>query len=130
MKYATQIKQQKTEIKKMNAKLYKKIESLSPRSAWRKGVQSYALEMVESAEIELTRENARETLLNGARNWKEASQGGCFDIYDFDIAERLCSPSGLKRKKGGDLQPNSHETWLDVQARALNQACILIVRNI
>ena len=113
-----------------NENLYNKIESLNPCSAWKKGVKSYALEMVEGAEVELTKENAKETLLNGARDWKHASLGGCFDVYDCDIAERLCSPSELKRKKGGDLQPNSRETWLDVQARALCQACRLIVRNI
>lgn len=29
----------------------------------------------------------------------------------------------LKRKHGGTYEPNSRETWLDVQARALYQAC-------
>ena len=29
----------------------------------------------------------------------------------------------LKRKHGGAYEPNSRETWLDVQARALYQAC-------
>lgn len=31
--------------------------------------------------------------------------------------------SELKRKHGGMYEPNSRETWLDVQARALYQAC-------
>lgn len=61
-------------------------------------------------------------MMNGAKNWKEYSYGGCALIYDKDIAETLCTPSELKRKRGGELQPNSTETWLDVQARALYQA--------
>ena len=111
-----------------NLSLYKKIESIKPRSAWKRGVKSYALELVESAEVELTPENVKATLLNGAKDWREYSYGGCSSIYDYDIAERLCTPSELKKKKGGELQPNTRETWLDVQARALFQAFNLINR--
>jgi hypothetical protein len=113
-----------------NLSLYNKIESIKTRSAWRRGVKSYALELVESAEIELTMENVKSELLNGAQDWKQYSYGGCADIYDADIAEQLCTPSELKRKRGGDLQPNSRESWLDVQARALFQAFNLIRRSI
>jgi hypothetical protein len=113
-----------------NISLYNKIESFKSRSAWGRGVQSYALELVESAEIELTPDNVKAVLLNGARDWKEYSFGGCADIYDSDIAERLCSPSELKKKKGGDLQPSSRETWLDVQARALFQSFNLVRRSL
>lgn len=70
----------------------------------------------------------RKALLNGADNWRQYSYGGCALIYDSDIAETLCSPSELKKVKGGDRQPNSRESWLDVQARALYQAERLIVR--
>jgi len=112
-----------------NQSLYNKIKSLQFRSAWRRGVHSYALEMVEGAEIELTAENVKAELLNGAQNWKQYSEGGCALIYDGDIAERLCSPSELKKKKGGDLQPNSRENWIDVQSRALFQAFNLIRRS-
>jgi hypothetical protein len=110
----------------MNTELYSKVEKLKRASAWKRGVKEYALEMIESAEIELTLENAKQTLLNGAKDWSQYSFGGCALIYDADIAERLCSPSELERKSGGDLQPNSRESWLDVQARALKQACNLI----
>jgi hypothetical protein len=113
-----------------NISLYNKIESIKPRSAWGRGVQSYALEMVEGAEIELTTENVKAELLNGAQDWKQYSYGGCADIYYAAIAERLCTPSELKRKRGGDLQPNTRENWLDVQARALFQAFNLIRRSI
>ena len=112
-----------------NISLYNKIESFKSRSAWGRGVKTYALELVESAEIELTAENVKAVLLNGAGDWSKYSFGGCADIYDWEIAERLCSPSELKKKKGGDLQPNSRETWLDVQARALHQACQMVLRS-
>ena len=113
-----------------NLSLYNKIESKKTRSAWGRGVKSYALELVESAEIELNRDNVKDVLLNGAEDWSKYSFGGCADIYDSDIATRLCTPSELKKKKGGDLQPNSRETWLDVQARALFQSFNLIRRSL
>jgi hypothetical protein len=112
----------------MNTNLTNKLNATKARSAWERGVKDYALELVESAEVELTPENLKTTLLNGARDWSQYSYGGCSAIYDADIAERLCSPSELKKKKGGDLQPNTRETWLDVQARALFQAFNLINR--
>ena len=90
-------------------------------SVWRRGVIAYALEMVESAESELEKE-----LLNGARNWKEFSEGGCALIYDGEIADRLCSFSEYRKTREGQRAPNSRETWLDVQARALGQAATLI----
>ena len=113
-----------------NEELYKKIEGAPVKSAWAKGVKEYALELIEGAEIELTRDNARTVLLNGAENWREYSWGGCSLIYDLDIAERLCTPSELKKKKGGELKPNQQEEWLDVQARALRQAFLVIRSNL
>ena len=103
------------------------INGLPARSAWRKGVISYALELLDNL-AELTPDDladpkaVRRGLLNGADNWQQYSYGGSALIYDGDIAERLCNPSELKRCKGGDRNPNSRETWLDVQARALTQA--------
>ena len=114
----------------MNKELYEKIEQINARSARMRGVKEQALEMVEQAEVKLTRENAKEVLLNGALNWSDYSYGGNALIYDEDIAERYCSPSELKKKGGGRLQPNSRETWLDLQARALEQAYSMIRRNI
>ena len=114
----------------MNTTLTNKLNATKAVSAWKNGVKDYAIELVESAEIELTPENAKDTLLNGAKDWAQYSFGGCSSIYDADIAERLCTPSELKRKKGGDLQPSTRETWLDVQARAIFQAFNLIMRNL
>lgn len=100
------------------------------RSAWSRGVQAYAVELVEglddgadlSNEVMLAKE-----LLNGAQSWAQYSEGGCALCYNADIAERLCPPSAVKRTKWGMRDPNCRETWIDVQARALWQAHRLIV---
>ena len=105
-----------------NSEIHARISATAPRSAWDKGIKTYALELVESLEDDFT----PCALLNGARNWSEFSYGGSALIYDADIAERLCCPSELKRNKGGDLPPNLNESWLDCQARALFQADLLI----
>lgn len=96
------------------------------KSAWTKGVELYAQELLESIEGKPV---SKEALLNGAKDWSEYSKGGCALIYDADIAERLCTASELKRKKGGDMPPNSQESWLDVQARALFQAARIVLQG-
>ena len=101
------------------------------RSAWDKGVTLYALELVEELEERATHEGrnpepgkeCREWMLNGARNWDQYSWGGSSLIYNEDIAERLCTPSELKKTRNGERKPNRNEEWLDTQARALHQAC-------
>lgn len=114
--------------------LIKRIEGTLARSAWAKGVKDYAVMILERLEVEdITQEDIKAgILLNGAENWGQYSYGGCALIYDGDIAKRLCSPSELKRvtRKDGALRDKAHsrENWLDVQARALFQANILINR--
>jgi len=101
------------------------------RSAWDRGVHAYAVELVESLDdsADLSNENLlNKALLNGADSWQQYSEGGCALVYDSDIAERVCSPSELKRCKGGERQPNARETWLECQARALSQAGFLVRR--
>ena len=107
----------------------RQIVSAQPeRSAWGRGAKEYALEMVDNLEeydhgkvpadyIEL-----KKMALNGARDWYQASEGGSWLITDEEIAERLCSPSELRKTANGRRQPSSRETWLDVQARALDAA--------
>lgn len=99
----------------------KELESRKNRSAWEKGVNEYALELIENIDDNET--PTEEMLLDGARTWSQFSWGGCSLIYNEDIAERLCCPSELKRTRNGERKPNSREEWLDTQARALNQAC-------
>ena len=105
----------------------KTIEEKKTRSAWQKGVKEYALELLEHCkenDLEITKEN----MLNDARDWKEYSYGGSALIYDYDIAERLCTLSELKRNREGEYPPNKTETWLECQARALYQACNMVIR--
>ena len=107
-------------LNKLNTR-YKKA-----RSAWERGVILYAIDFLNGLEEsdELTKEN----LLNGARDWKEYSEGGCSLIYDKYICLRLCAPWEMRRTHYGVLPPNKSETWLDVQARALYQAAAMLVR--
>lgn len=53
--------------------------------------------------------------------------GGCYLIYNSDIAKMFCTPSELKKTHNGERKPNKNEEWLDVQARALNQAARMII---
>ena len=95
------------------------------RSAWSRGVHAYAVELVEGLDSSADLGNEvmlQKALLNGASSWAHYSEGGAALCYDADIAERLCSPSELKRLKWGMRAPNSRENWIDVQARALWQA--------
>ena len=113
---------------KTNTEMTAIITAMPARSAWRRGVKEYAIEMVCNAEgppLSAANDLNRE-LLNGAANWREYSYGGCALIYDGEIAERLCSPSEYRKTREGQRAPNSRETWLDVQARALGQAATLI----
>lgn len=122
-------------------KLYQSIESEKQRSAWDKGVTQYALELVEQLgeqinggyfeELDLTEpKKVRVALLNGATDWSQYSWGGSALIYNGDIAERLCSPSELKKTRNGERRPNSREEWLDTQARALFQAANRVCRHL
>lgn len=120
------------------ARIREIIEYTKRRSAWDKGVKMYALELLENYSEML--DYAKETgdyaprflesvLLNGANDWLAYSEGGLSLVYDKDIAERLCSPSELKRKtsrNGGALKPSQDETWLQAQGRALAQAWRLL----
>jgi hypothetical protein len=123
----TKPNQTKLNKKKMKTKqeLIAAIEAVQTRGAWRTAVKTYALELLENVEGEFSAAK----LLNGAENWDAYSYGGSALIYDADIAERVCSPSEFKRKKGGELAPNARESWLDCQARALSQAARLIARH-
>ena len=105
-----------------------KLHTMPVRSAWDRGVKAYAedlLEHLEENDLEPTLEN----MLNGADDWSQWAYGGSGLIYDYDIAKRLCTPSEFKRRKEGALNPNSGETWLDCEARAVSQAARYILRK-
>jgi hypothetical protein len=101
------------------------------RGAWNKAVTLYALDLLEDIQwgandverLPIDGAELERWALNGASCWEQYSNGGCSICYNADIAARVCTPSELKRKHSGMYEPNSRETWLDVQARALYQAC-------
>ena len=97
------------------------------RSVWDRGVQAAAYDIVEELDglddLPVGYNELTAALLNGASDWDAYSWGGCALIYDEQIAERYCTPSELKRTRNGERRPNGREEWLDVQARALRQAC-------
>jgi len=111
------------------------------RSAWDKGLADYIDDFVDTIIYDLAHNyvdpevdfsnyrTMQKYLLNGARDWQEFSEGGCSLVYDEDIARRLCSPSEFKRCYG-KYGPNSRESWIDVQARALRQASQILLCSI
>lgn len=112
------------------------LETRKDRSAWDKGITIYALELLEEYAERAAYEGRqaantaefKEWLKNGASDWDQYSWGGSSLIYNSDIAERLCCPSELKKTRNGERRPNSHEEWLDTQARALRQAAGRLTR--
>jgi hypothetical protein len=115
------------------------IEARKERSAWNKGVKVYAFEMLESFEewSKYNEENGESvpelderTALNGASNWSVWAYGGCGLCYDYAIAERLCTPSELKKLRGGARVPAGAATWCDIEARAAWQAWRMIAEAV
>lgn len=111
--------------------IYNDILSRKFRSAWERGVAQYALELLHDLSDNGEEEYCgspydHRALLNGASCWQQYSYGGYALIFDHSIAERLCSPSELRRTNYGKRNPNSRENWIDCQARALRQAEMLI----
>lgn len=128
----------RAKAEKLVEAIAEKVEQTKTRSAWDRGVKAYALEMLGEMAFNAkhgyldmdafsNRKTLREALLNGASDWAQYSWGGSALIYDGDIAERLCTPSELKKTHGGERKPNASEEWLDTQARALGQAAGLIL---
>ena len=107
----------------------------NPKSKWNKGVLEYAFSLIidvaeNTKNKDLTREERRKEILNGADNRKQYSRWWMALIYNQDIAYKLCTPSELKKTKNWLLKPNKQEERLDTQARALYQAEQLIARAI
>lgn len=99
------------------------------RGTWDNAVNAYAVELVESLDDwdkqPESVEELREMLLNGAPDWSAYSWGGSSLVYNWDIAERLCTPSELRRltRKNGTLNDSPRGVHLlEHQARALRQA--------
>lgn len=115
--------------------LYQIIEASPARSAWSRGVRSYALDIIDDI-TEFVKFNlsngyelpliSEDCALNGAGDWDCYAAGGCGAalIWADEIAERLCTPSELRiyQKRGGDT--------IGWQGRALFQAWRLIAENL
>ena len=105
-------------MQKRIADIKKDISAHSARSAWDKGVKGYAVEMFDDYldRLHITDDSVRigkvaeADLLNGAQNWEQYSYGGCAEVYDGDICERLCTESEKKKTHGGEL-PLMGEDW-------------------
>lgn len=122
------------------------IAATKTRSQWSKGVKEYAEEILESVEERAEYEGREpeteseliDYMLNGAKDyskprdifaaWKVYSHGGSSLIYNGDICARLATISEQKRTRNGEKDPNSRESWLDCQGRALFQAGEMIRR--
>lgn len=114
------------------------LNKMHQRSTWCKGVNEYAQGLVDGLEEDmdggwismedLQPGKIEKILLNGARDWKQYSWGahGAGLVRDCEIAQRLCTKAELKRTRDGERNPNGKEAWLDVQARALEQAAIRV----
>ena len=122
----------KTKFQTIQSKIETKA---SERSAWARGVKDYAIELMENLEnnpslIDEFNDGMpirEKDLLSGASDWVKYSYGGCSCIYNQDIAKRLCTPSELKKTHQGKRNPNAREDWMQCQARALEQACRLVL---
>ena len=117
------------------AEIREAIKERKARSAWDRGVREYMLDFLDHVKDDRRLDENDEVapvsvkeLLNGAKDWEQYSYGGCSLVYNGDICERLCPPSFQKKKKNGELPPNSMETWLDVQALALVSASDALIR--
>lgn len=118
-----------TKTPKTYSEIYNFLTQEKQRSAWARGVNNIALNIVSEILEEYDGSDALHFyhVDDFARHFygvslREAVDGGCFLIYDYDIAENFCTPSELIRVKNGEHNPNSRETWLDVMYRGAYQA--------
>lgn len=98
------------------------------KSAWNNGIKAYMHDFIDydMAQFEKLIQSRNfadfeKILLNGADNWKHHSWSGCSLCYNYDILTRLCPASIIKKYENCSIV-NGVEL-LDIQARALKQAC-------
>lgn len=127
----SRLKKEEIHMKRLQLKKQLKVQKAKARSYWERGVYVYTFLILGHVDkdVDITTNNLS-VLLNGARNWQQYSEAGNAFVSDLTIAETLCTPSELKKTKGGERNPNRRETWLDVQARALYQAAEKIKRTL
>ena len=108
------------------------ISEARARSAWSRGVNAYALDILDSLEeyANYEFENngvfpplSESLALNGANDWFHFAAGGCGLIYDAAIASRLLTPSELRAWEAGRRSFD----FIALEGRALFQAWRVIV---
>ena len=116
-------------LQTIKASIHADIDCLKLRkSAWNNGVKQYMRDFIDYDMILFDKlvksQNFLEftqILLNGADNWTHHSWSGCSLCYNYDILERLFPANMIKRYQNCSMV-NGMEL-LDIQAKALNQAC-------
>ena len=110
-------------------KLVEEAEKMSrtERSYWSRGVASlirdYGEDVLGEHDGEIISARDFYKLWNcGADSLRDAVYGGSFDIWNYDIAKRLCTPSDLKKSNEGMRRPNKRQDWIDVELIAVQQA--------
>ena len=98
MKENTLNQKEKKEMNKNEILKELENESTKARSAWKKGVALYAIDLLDNLE---NRKITKENLLNGAKDFKDYSYSGLSLIYDEDICKRLCNNTEKKLTKNG-----------------------------
>lgn len=123
------------------------MEKLSPEpglSAWDYGVRRYACDLIQTwadcnngciwDEISKIRGDSilrltEKDLLLGAEDWKQYSDS-CSLIYNEDICRRLYDKAVRKGTGNENFPPDDRENWLDLQAKALQEAAGLILDTV
>ena len=113
----------------LKARIHTDIDCLKLRkSAWNNGIKQYMHDFIDYDDILFDKlvksqnfNEFKQILLNGANNWTHHSWSGCSLCYNYDILERLCPASVVKKYQNCSMI-NGMEL-LDIQARALSQAC-------
>lgn len=109
------------------------IENSRTRSAWSRGVNLYALDILDSmAEradwyysiYEEYPKMSESFALNGASDWRHYAEGGNGLIYTYKIVGRLCTPGEIRKYNDGKFR---NINFIEVEARALYQAFRVIV---
>lgn len=108
------------------------ISEARARSAWSRGVNAYALDLLDNleeyADYEIENNGVFPALseslaLNGANDWFHYAAGGCGLVYDAAIASRLLTPSELRDWEAGRRSFD----FIALEGRALYQAWRVVV---